>query len=63
LDKKGKAVAIGFVGGKEIKAIEGDYTLCIMVDDPIEQKVFISPNKKQNFVLKRENNKWIMKEK
>lgn len=61
LDKNGKIVARGYAGGEEIKAAEGEYTIRIMVEDPIEQKVFISPNKNQIFFLKRENNKWIIK--
>lgn len=64
LNDKGKIVVKGYVGEKEIEVMEGSYTLRLMVDPVfLEKTVVISPESKQSFILKRENNKWIVKKK
>jgi Mg-chelatase subunit ChlD len=61
LNDKGKLVAQGYVGGKETEVMEGNYTLRLMVDSiTLEKAVVIGPDSKLRFILKRENNKWIV---
>jgi len=61
LNDKGKIVVKGYVGGKEIEVMEGSYTLHLIVDPvPLEKAVIIGPDSKRRFILKRENNKWIV---
>lgn len=61
LNDKGKIVVKGYVGGKEVEVMEGSYTLRLMVDPiPLEKAVVIGPDSKLRFILKRENNKWIV---
>ena len=61
LNDKGKIVVKGYVGEKEIEVMEGSYTLRLMVDPvPLEKAVIIGPDSKRRFILKRENNKWIV---
>lgn len=64
LDEKGDIKAKGFVGGKPVNVIEGTYTLRLMLEtEPLETSITVNPEEKSVLLLKKEKDKWVIKEK
>jgi len=62
LNDRGEVIGKGFVGGEPVKVMEGDYTLrLLLAPKPIEQSVTIEPNQTLTLLLKKEQDKWIIK--
>ena len=63
LDEKGKVIAKGSVGGEGVRVMEGTYTLHLLLEpEPLEMTITVKPGQKSSFILKKEKEKWIIKE-
>jgi Mg-chelatase subunit ChlD len=63
LDEKGQLIAQGFVGGEEIKIVDGFYTLRLLVEPvAFETKIIVKPGQKSTFIFEKKEEKWTIKE-
>jgi hypothetical protein len=62
LDENGLVKAKGVVGGEALKLMEGSYILRLLVSpEPFEAEITISPEHKEEIILAKENDRWLIK--
>ena len=63
LDEIGNMVSKGFVGGESVQVMEGVYRLRLLLEpESLEITFTVKPGQKSSFILKKEKEKWIIKE-